>query len=92
MIDYFYATATLSRQNTFLLIDNLFSTANIAKIYENNKKYGKICIISILFRKEYLDKSYALPRTGKDITVTQWDKNGKKTQKTLKWNGSGFSY
>ena len=44
------------------------------------------------FDVEYLDKSYALPRTGKDITVTQWDKNGKKTQKTLKWNGSGFSY
>jgi hypothetical protein len=44
------------------------------------------------FDVEYLDKSYALPRTGKDITVTQWDKNGKKTQKILKWNGSGFSY
>jgi hypothetical protein len=47
---------------------------------------------NIIFDVEYLDKSYALPRTGKDITVTQWDKNGKKTQKTLKWNGSGFSY
>ena len=44
------------------------------------------------FDVEYLDKSYALPRTGKDITVTQWDKNGKKTEKTLKWNGHGFSY
>ena len=44
------------------------------------------------FDVEYFDKSYALPRTGKDITVTTWDKNGKKTQKTLKWNGHGFSY
>ena len=44
------------------------------------------------FDVEYLNKSYALPRTGKDITVTTWDKNGKKTQKTLKWNGHGFSY
>ena len=44
------------------------------------------------FDVEYLDKSYALPRTGKDITVTQWDKNGKKIEKTLKWNGHGFSY
>ena len=44
------------------------------------------------FDVEYLDKSYALPRTGKDIIVSQWDKNGKKTEKTLKWNGSRFSY
>ena len=44
------------------------------------------------FDVEYLNKSYALPRTGKDITVTTWDRNGKKTQKTLKWNGHGFSY
>ncbi len=44
------------------------------------------------FEVEYGDISYALPRTGKDITVTRWDKNGKKTEKTLKWNGSRFSY
>ena len=44
------------------------------------------------FNVEYLDKSYSLPRTGKDITVSQWDENGRKTQKTLKWNGHGFSY
>ena len=44
------------------------------------------------FDVEYLNKSYALPRTGKDITVTTWEDNGKKTQKTLKWNGHGFSY
>ena len=44
------------------------------------------------FDVEYFNKSYALPRTGKDITVTTWEENGKKTQKTLKWNGHGFSY
>ena len=36
--------------------------------------------------------SHALPRVGKDITVTTWYKNGKKKQKTLKWNGHRFSY
>ena len=35
--------------------------------------------------------SYALPSTGKDITVTYWYEN-KKEQKTLKWNGSKFSF
>jgi len=44
------------------------------------------------FEVEYGDISYALLRTGKDITVTRWDKNGKKTENTLKWNGSRFSY
>ena len=44
------------------------------------------------FDVEYLNKSYALPRTGKDIIVTTWEDNGKKTQKTLKWNGHGFSH
>ena len=44
------------------------------------------------FDVEYLNKTYSLPRTGKDITVSQWDENGRKTQKILKWNGHGFSY
>ena len=44
------------------------------------------------FDVEYLNKSYALPRTGKDITVTTWEDNGKQTRKTLKWNGRGFNY
>jgi len=41
---------------------------------------------------EYFNISYALPHTGKDIIVTKWDDNGKETKKTLKWNGSRFSY
>ena len=44
------------------------------------------------FDVEYFNKSYALPRTGKDIIVTTWHDNGKKIQNTLKWNGHGFSY
>ena len=44
------------------------------------------------FDVEYFNKSYALPRTGKNITVTTWEDNGKKTQMILKWNGHGFSY
>ena len=35
--------------------------------------------------------SYDLPRTGKDITVNYW-LNGKRTQKTLKWDGQKFGY
>ena len=34
--------------------------------------------------------SYALPRTGKNITVTEWHDSGKR-EKTLKWNGRRFS-
>ncbi|MBR4367864.1 MAG: hypothetical protein IKP52_00995 [Prevotella sp.] len=36
--------------------------------------------------------SFSLPRSGKDIIVTFWDENGKTAEKTLKWNGSGFSW
>ena len=39
---------------------------------------------------DYAWASYALPRSGKDITVTYW-KDGSKKQKTLKWNGRQFS-
>ena len=41
------------------------------------------------FVVEYLD-AYALPRSGKDITVTKWLKNGKTQKYTLKWNGRKF--
>lgn len=44
------------------------------------------------FDVKYFDTSYALPRTGKDIIVTTWDENGNKEEKTLKWNGRGFSF
>lgn len=43
------------------------------------------------FDVEYNNTTYTLPRTGKDIIVTKWDDKGKKTQKTLKWNGHRFS-
>jgi hypothetical protein len=35
--------------------------------------------------------SFALPRSGKDITATLWFPSGMKQQKILKWNGNGFS-
>ena len=41
---------------------------------------------------EYDWISYDLPRTGKDIIYTEWKDNAKKKQKTLKWNGSKFSF
>ena len=40
---------------------------------------------------EYFNITYTLPRVGKDIIVNKWDDNGKKTQKTLKWNGRRFT-
>ena len=42
------------------------------------------------FTAEYLNTTYSLPRKGKDIIETKWDQNGKKTNKTLKWNGRRF--
>ena len=36
--------------------------------------------------------SYDLPRIGKDIIYKEWDDNGKRKQKTLKWNGRKFSF
>ena len=35
--------------------------------------------------------TYSLPRVGKDIIINKWDQDGLKTQKTLKWNGHGFT-
>jgi hypothetical protein len=43
------------------------------------------------FEVSYNNTIYALPRTGKDITVTKWNDNGTKTKKTLKWNGHKFN-
>ena len=36
--------------------------------------------------------SISLPRKGKDIEVTWWDKNGKCGASPLKWNGRGFNF
>ena len=43
------------------------------------------------FQVEYQNTCYTLPRVGKDIIVTTWSDNGKKTQKILKWNGRRFN-
>lgn len=36
--------------------------------------------------------SISLPRKGKDIEVTWWDKNGECGASPLKWNGRGFNF
>ena len=36
--------------------------------------------------------TYELPRSGKDIVVTQWNADGSSKRKVLKWNGKRFSY
>jgi hypothetical protein len=36
--------------------------------------------------------SISLPRKGKDIEVTWWDKNGECGASPLKWNGHGFNF
>ena len=59
--------------------------------YDNAKKRMEGCDPPG-FDMEYMNKSYALPRKGKDIVVTTWNENGTKTQQTLKWNGKRFSY
>ncbi len=37
-------------------------------------------------------RSISLPRKGKDIEVTWWDKNGECGASLLKWNGHGFNF
>ncbi|MBQ7691160.1 MAG: hypothetical protein IJT30_08250 [Muribaculaceae bacterium] len=44
------------------------------------------------FDVEYFDTFYALPRTGKNITVTKWNENGTTQEKTLKWDGHQFKF
>jgi hypothetical protein len=67
---------------TFMRYDNAAKTmkyhsdAGVQAVYES--------------KSPSIECSFALPRSGKDIIVTFWDENGKKTQKTLKWNGHGF--
>ena len=41
---------------------------------------------------EFARVSYDLPRTGKNITVNHWYDDGRKTQKTLKFDGRRFSF
>jgi hypothetical protein len=47
--------------------------------------------IEAAYEDAHVMHSLALPRTGKDITVTYWYDSGKK-QKTLKWNGHRFAF
>lgn len=63
--------------------------------YDNAKKQLSFVTDDIGFEQEFVNEdgvnvTYALPRSGKDITVTYWYPDEEK-QKTLKWTGSGFS-
>ena len=58
--------------------------------YDNATK--RMTFVDMGIEVEYFNTSYGLPRVGKDITVTKWSESGKKTTKTLKWNGSRFSF
>ncbi len=57
--------------------------------YDNATKKMKYCKAPG-FEIDY-SANYALPRHGKNITVTRWNENGTKTQSTLKWNGRKFN-
>jgi len=57
--------------------------------YDNAAKKITVCDAGI--EVEYFNISYALPRSGKNITVTRWNPDGTTKQETLKWNGHGFN-
>ena len=59
--------------------------------YNNATKQMSMCDAPG-FDVEYWNTAYTLPCVGKDIIVTKWDDNGRKKQKTLKWNGRRFSF
>lgn len=59
--------------------------------YDNAKKRMERCDPPG-FDVTFENRSYALPRKGKNIVVTTWNENGTKTQQTLKWKGRRFSY
>jgi len=58
--------------------------------YTNSTKKMTMCEAPG-FDVEYYNTTYTLPRVGKNIIVNKWDDKGKKTQKTLKWNGRKFT-
>ena len=59
--------------------------------YDNAKKTMTSCGTPGFEVTYDQNTTYSLPRVGKDITVNKWNKNGQKTQTTLKWNGHGFN-
>ena len=83
-------SVTLALKSSWASEENKYDVLSFYR-YDNATKKMSWCE-SPGFGVEYFNKSYALPRTGKDIIVTTWHEDGKKTQKTLKWNGHGFSY
>lgn len=63
--------------------------------YDNAKKTMTLCDdhrgLEAAYDVEDVMHTFALPRTGKDITVTYWHDSGQK-ERTLKWNGHRFGF
>ena len=73
-----YDGLTFMRYNNATKSMRYHSDAGVQAVYES--------------KSPSVECSFDLPRSGKDIIVSLWDENGNKTEKTLKWNGHGFSY
>ena len=61
------------------------------EFYRYDPATRKMSPVDVGIEVEYFNISYALPRTGKDITVTRWDNQGRATKSTFKWNGRRFT-
>ena len=94
-------TLTVDQRNGFVLYESA-DDAHLLRIEmcywnESDQKHKMVAYcVSSFFDIEYGTEdgawiSYALPRSGKDITVTSW-LDGRTTQRILKWNGHGFSF
>lgn len=83
--------------NTTSFLNGKFSVGQFDGItfyrYDNaSKKMTRCDYLDVIPEcEEDVMRSFALPRTGKDITVTLWYDNGNK-ERTLKWNGHRFSF
>lgn len=87
----------LFAQNVVTLTNGKFSVGQFDGLtfyrYDNASKRMTRCDdrgISTALEEDVLH-SFALPRTGKDITVTLWYDSGKE-ERTLKWNGRRFTF
>ncbi len=69
----------------------IFTELSDITFYRYNNATKKMVLCDAPGFKVDYGSAYALPRIGKDIVVTKWTDNGKKTQKTLKWNGRRFT-
>ena len=89
-----YETHKLFAFNNMNTLENgkpIFTELSDITFYRYNNATKKMVLCDAPGFKVDYGSAYALPRIGKDIIVTKWTDNGKKTQKTLKWNGRRFT-